>query len=260
MKNKTILILTVGIVSLGAFAFWGLPGQKASLPSQEATVPTQAAPPVESPPPEPALSPVTALTMPPVVQPRFEALLARNSDVIGWLQIPGTRVDYPVAQSLDNDYYLHRDLDRKKSEPGTLFMDFRNPKDMTGRHTIIYGHNMKDGTMFGTLRLFKKKAFYTEHRRFTYSTLYEDTQWEIFSAYVSTPTRKLILTDFADDTAFMDFITAQQKKSTFGSDVTLKPTDQVLTLITCSYEFPDARFVIHARRIEAEPAPALQTE
>jgi len=253
VNNKTIFSIAAGLLALGvAAALWistiNAPSPSLAIPSQ---VQEQGIP--ESTPstvPESALSPVVNAPAVPTVQPRFTDLLEQNDDVIGWILIPNTKVDYPVAQSKNNDYYLHRDLNRKKSEPGTLFMDYRNSGDATDRHAVIYGHNMKNGTMFGSLRLFKKKEFYADNRRFTYSTLYEDTQWEIFSAYISPPTLDLIQTDFEDDTDFMAFITGRQKKSMYPTDLTLKPTDKILTLITCTYEIPDGRFVIHARKVE----------
>lgn len=253
MKKKTVVSIAAGLVVLSAAAALWISTMNVPPPSPTIPAPlqTQAIPEdLASPLPEPVISPVTTAPVAPEVQPRFKELLAQNDDVIGWLLIPNTKVDYPVAQSGDNDYYLHRDLNRKKTDPGTLFMDFRNSENAADRHTVIYGHNMKNGTMFGTLRLFKKEGFYTANRRFTYSTLYEDTQWEIFSAYISPPTLDLIQTDFVDDAAFMDFITTRQNKSKYPADLVLKPTDKILTLITCTYEIPDGRFVIHARKVE----------
>lgn len=184
-----------------------------------------------------------------VIQERFKGLVALNPDVIGWIHIANTKIDYPVAKSQDNDYYLHRNLNKKKYYPGTIFMDFRDIGDAEDRHTIIYGHNMKDGSMFGTLKKFKKKDFYEANRIIAYSTLYEDIQWEIFSAYVSPATLDLIPTEFADDADFMKFINERQRKSMYPADIEMNASDKILTLITCSYEIEDARFVIHARKI-----------
>lgn len=249
MKQKHVLLIAAAVLAV----VLALPFLVRSQPALPPELPLPAAAeaiPEAAPAPEPVAVPPPEAPAEPVILSRFTPLLAQNEDVIGWLQIPNTQVDYPVAQSNDNDYYLHRDLNGKKSDPGTLFMDFRNAGDATDRHAIIYGHNMKNGSMFGTLRYYKKKDFYEANRVFTYSTLYEEVQWEIFAAYISPATLELIPTDFPDDKAFMDFLALRQSKSMYPADITLTPGDNILTLITCSYEFPDARFVIHARRVK----------
>lgn len=249
-RNATLIAIGAMVVILAAFLAYQFiypPIPEPTIPP----VPESVAPPATVPtPPSPPIEPVAEVPKPRIIQDRFVGLLAQNEDAVGWIQISNTKVDYPVAKSVNNDYYLHRDLNRKKSYAGTLFMDYRNKGDPLDRHSIIYGHNMKDGTMFGTLRLFKKKAFFDANRFFTYSTLYEDIQWEIFSAYIAPAKLDLIQTNFVNDDEFMRFITAEQSKSTFPTDVVLKPTDRILTLITCTYEIPDARYVIRARMIE----------
>lgn len=195
--------------------------------------------------------PTVAVTtvMPQPLHDALEKAIALNADVIGWVELPNTKINYPVAQSDDNDFYLHRDLNKKDSEPGTIFMDFRNDGLFNNPHTILYGHNMKNGTMFATLKLYKKESFYRENRFFTYQTPYGATKWEIFAAYVSPPTLDLIPTDFKDDADFLNFVDERQKESKYPKDIDIKATDKVLTLITCSYEFHDARFVVHARQV-----------
>lgn len=193
--------------------------------------------------------PAETIKKPLVILERFKPLLEQNDDVVGWITMPNTKIDYPVAQSNDNDYYLHRNLDKKKYEPGTVFMDFRNDTLFEDRYSVLYGHNMKDGSMFATLKYYKKEDFYNKNRIFAYSTLYGETKWEIFAAYVSPPTLDLITTDFKDDQAFLDYIASRQKESKYPADIEILATDKILTLITCSYEFHDARFVVHARLI-----------
>lgn len=224
--------------------------------------PWRAEPPIPAPPPaeaapvvvtEPEALPEAAPEPPPApktVLPKLAPYTAQNADVVGWIHMDNTLVDYPVAKSYDNDYYLHRNLAGESYYPGTVFMDFRNVGDAGDRHTILYGHNMKDGSMFGTLKKYKKKDFYDANRFFTFSTLYEETRWEIFAAYVSPATLDLIPTDFKDDAAFMAFLETRQSKSAYPNDITLKPTDHIMTLITCTYELRDARYVIHARRVQ----------
>ncbi len=255
MTNKRLILLIAGLlvgVGITTLIYQNMfqpepkpAAEGASIEAPAGTTSSETSEPiVTAPPPTPE---------PLVIQDRFKELLALNQDVIGWIHIANTKIDYPVAKSQDNDFYLHRDLNKKKYYPGTIFMDFRDIGDSEDRHTILYGHNMKDGSMFGTLKKFKKKDFYEANRILTYSTLYEDIQWEIFSAYVSPATLDLIPTEFADDADFMKFITVRQSKSMYPADIQLKPTDKILTLITCSYEIDDARFVLHARKVETEP-------
>jgi len=246
MKRFLIPVLAVlAVLSIALIALepWK---QEPPVPLPE---PTPAAAHLPAPEPVPEAPPPEAPSEP-IVLPKLAPLVEKNPDVVGWIQMPNTLVDYPVARSNDNDYYLHRDLEGREYYPGTIFMDFRNAGDGNDRHTIIYGHNMKDGSMFGTLKRYKKQDFYDANRFFTYSTLYADTRWEIFAAYVSPATLDLIPTDFKDDAAFMDFVKTRQSKSAYAQDIELKPTDKVLTLITCTYELRDARYVIHARRVE----------
>lgn len=247
IMKRNILLAVMGLLILAAILMIRMQGENVAgptlTPPPEAEVLDTAAP---------LLPPETFPTaVPPrVIQERLQPLIAQNKDLIGWIKMPNTQVDNPVMKSRDNDYYLHRDFNRKNAYAGTLFMDYRNIGDGTDRHTIIYGHNMKDGSMFGTLKQYKKRAFYDANRRFTLSTLYEDTEWEIFAAYISPPTLDLIPTDFTDDQAFLDFVAFRQRKSAYPNEVDILPTDKILTLITCTYEIRDGRYVIHARRVD----------
>lgn len=93
----------------------------------------------------------------------FERLQEENKDIIAWLYCPDTEINYPVVQSKDNEYYLRRLLDGTWNIAGTLFMDYRNAADCSDLHTIIYGHNMKNNTMFGSLPKYSKQEYYEEH-------------------------------------------------------------------------------------------------
>jgi sortase B len=93
----------------------------------------------------------------------FDAMKAVNEDIVAWIYDPGTTINYPIVQAEDNDYYLHRMLNGAYNANGTLFMDYTNAPDFTSQNTLIYGHNMKSGYMFGALINYKKQAFYDEH-------------------------------------------------------------------------------------------------
>lgn len=172
-----------------------------------------------------------------------------NSDVIGWLKVPNTRINYPVLQTKDNDYYIHRNAEKKSSKSGAVFMDFRNAREEEQRHIIIYGHNMRNGTMFHDLNSYKLKEFYDQNRTITLWWDGKETKWEVYAAFIVTTDIYFIHTKFGSGENFLDYMNTLKKMSKFSSDVKLKKTDQVLTLTTCTYEYDNARFVVQARRI-----------
>lgn len=187
----------------------------------------------------------------------YEEIKTINSDVIGWITIDGTVIDYPVVRAADNDYYLGRDVEKRKSAYGAIFMDFRNADPAQQKHIILYGHNMKNGTMFHDLMNYKQKSFFDENR--TIQLLWDgvDTRWEIFLAYIIMPnTVYHIYTAFADDQQFANVMNQTieyaktVKPSNVDTSVTIKPSDQVLTLSTCTYEYDDSFFAVMARRVK----------
>jgi sortase B len=183
-----------------------------------------------------------------VIMERFLPLLEVNDETVGWITVPNTSVDYPVMKTVDNDYYLNHDFLRSRSDGGSIFMDFRNSGAGTDRHTILYGHNMRDGSMFQGLMNYKERSFFDNNRFITFTNLYEEIEWEIFSAYVTDTNFYYIETRFRSNRDFVNFLSKLQEKSMFQQMIELTEEDQVLTLSTCSYEFDDARFVIHARK------------
>ena len=188
----------------------------------------------------------TAQTKP---DPKLVKAMTTNEDVVGWITIPDTRIDYPVVQGKDNKFYLDHDLNQRKSVGGTIFMDYRaNVETLTG-NIVLYGHHMKNGSMFTALMGYKDKTFFQEHPIIEYNTPDSRTKWQIFSAYVTNTKFYYIETKFTDET-FRDFLTTISKKSKFRTDIPLNEIDAILTLSTCTYEFDDARFVVHAKRLD----------
>lgn len=257
MNKKKLIVTGTLLIVATVLAITLIRSQEA--PPKPDPIQTPPAPAVAEPAPAaaPAVTTPSAIVETPAepappsgAQARIAELAANNEDVIGWIFMPNTKIDYPVAKSRNNDYYLHRDLNRKAYDPGTIFMDYRNIGDTTDRYAVIYGHNMKNGSMFGTLKKYKKQDFYDANRFFTYSTPTGDTQYEIFAAYIAPATLELIQTDFVDDTDFMNYMNTRQSKSMYPKSVELKTTDKILTLITCTYEMKDVRFVVHARKVE----------
>ncbi len=183
------------------------------------------------------------------IQDKFKRLLEINEDVVGWVRIKNTKVDYPVLHAADNDYYLYRNINKRKSSAGSIFMDFRNDITKENRHTIIYGHNMRDGSMFADLLYYESRWNFENKNIIEFETLYGSTKWKIFSAYLTDTDFYYIETNFETDEVYLSFLETLKEKSLHASGVSLSADDRILTLSTCSYSFNDARFVVHAKLI-----------
>jgi sortase B len=184
------------------------------------------------------------------IQERFNPLLEVNDDVIGWVRIDDTAIDYPVVQSDDNEYYLGRDLHKKDNVNGSIFMDYRNRIEQPAAHWILYGHNMKNKTMFMSLLNYESRWYFDNHSIIVFDTLYDDKKWQVFSAYFTDTNDDYLRTDFPDDGDFLSFIQDLQGKSLHRTDTELSANDSILTLSTCSNSNDDARFVVHAKLID----------
>lgn len=179
---------------------------------------------------------------------KLAALLSVNEDVIGELKINNINIDYPVLQTVDNDYYLDHDINKKKSVSGWLFMDYRADAMNLSKNNIIYGHNVYyGGIMFGTLYKAANKSWYTnpENQLITYNTLYENMQFRIFSIYRVPKTTDYLRVNFRDDNDFLDFIKMIKARSYYDFGVKIDASDKILTLSTCS-DNGSKRLVVHA--------------
>lgn len=175
----------------------------------------------------------------------FEALAAVNPDVAAWLLCEGTALSYPVVQGEDNEYYLSRLFDGRPNASGCLFLDSRCAADLSSPNSVIYGHHMKDGSMFAVLDGYKSQEFYEAHPSLLLLTPGGDYEAEVFSAYVAQTDAAAWRLDFADEAEFSAWLTELCAASSIDTGMSPKPTDRVLTLSTCSYEFADARLVVH---------------
>lgn len=177
----------------------------------------------------------------------FEALLKENSDIIGWLYCENTPINYPVVQTKDNDYYLRRDLNGKYLRTGTLFADFRCSAVGTGQIHIIYGHNMKNSSMFGTLLNYGKQEYYSAHPVIYYLTPENDYKIELFSGFTANSSSDIYRTEIGEAADFEAFLQGIISKSTFTSNVSVSGNDKIVMLSTCSYEFNNARYVVFGK-------------
>lgn len=175
----------------------------------------------------------------------FKKLKSQNQDIAGWIYIRGTTIDYPIVQGKDNEEYLHQDFNKKKSSSGTIFLDNNCKKDFTSDNNIIYGHHMKNGTMFAQLLKFREKSFLKKHNEIMIFTPDRTIHLKVISAYVQKAQNKIPVT-FANDKQKKAYI----KKIESMSEQTIKTSrindSHIYTFVTCSYEGEDNRTYVHA--------------
>ncbi len=175
----------------------------------------------------------------------FKKLKSQNQDIAGWIYIRGTTIDYPIVQGKDNEEYLHQDFNKKKSSSGTIFLDNNYKKDFTSDNNIIYGHHMKNGTMFAQLLKFREKSFLKKHNEIMIFTPDRTIHLKVISAYAQKAQNKIPVT-FANDKQKKAYI----KKIESMSEQTIKTSrindSHIYTFVTCSYEGEDNRTYVHA--------------
>ena len=159
----------------------------------------------------------------------FERLQEENKDIIAWLYCPDTEINYPVVQSKDNEYYLRRLLDGTWNIAGTLFMDYRNAADCSDLHTIIYGHNMKNNTMFGSLPKYSKQEYYEEHSVLYLLTPKQNYKVKLIAGYV-TPSDSKVYEFEKTKEERSGLLKTALDNSLFTSGTTVSDEDRLLTL------------------------------
>ncbi|MDO4268438.1 MAG: sortase [Eubacteriales bacterium] len=186
------------------------------------------------------------------VMMKYEELFAQNPDMIGWLSIDGTSVDYPVMWTPeDPDYYSQRGFDKKESKNGLLFMDGSCNMNGYGGNVIIYGHNMKNGSMFADLLNYRNESYFQEHPRIQLDTLSETRIYEVCAVLQSADMDKLPFgfTTAKDEDAEAVIETARDE-ALYDTGADMRYGDDFLTLATCDYSEKDGRLVVMARRVE----------
>jgi sortase B len=166
----------------------------------------------------------------------FEQLQKFNDDIFAWIEVPGTDIDYPVVHSGDNTYYLGRDVMGEPSKSGAIFLAGENEPDVGEKHLVIYGLNMKAGTMFAQLHKFEDKAFFDENRLVKLYTPEGQYDYEIFAAYVTDDRNILYEADFNDVEYYQEYLDAIQEVRGLNDHVTdigLTADDNIITLSTC---------------------------
>ena len=189
------------------------------------------------------------------ILPKYKDVYLRNGDMVGWIKIEGTKVDYPVMQTKERpNYYLKRDFDGNPTDWGSIYVreecDVNKPSD----NVTIYGHNMIDCSMFGDLKNYGNKQFWEGHKTIFFDTLQEYHVYEIFSVFKTSANEGEgfayhQMEDAANEQEFNEFVATCKKLSFYDTGITPKYGDKLICLSTCEYTLDNGRFVVAARRI-----------
>ena len=174
----------------------------------------------------------------------FNGLRSQNADIAAWIYGPNSVINYPIAYTEDNFYYLDHMYNGEMNANGTIFIDCRNASDFSDQNTCIYGHNMNDGSMFASLRSYRDESYYPEHKVLYLSTPYFNYRIDLIAGFVTEPTSFAYAPNFDSPEQFMGHIQLIRDLSTFKSDVEVSETDHIVTLSTCTYERDDGRYVV----------------
>lgn len=189
------------------------------------------------------------------ILPEYAAVFVKNTDMIGWMTVPGTKINYPVMQTPDNkDYYLYRDFYKKSSTAGCLYVreecDVNKPSD----NLTIYGHKKNDGTMFAALHNYKKESYWEENRYITFDSLTEHRTYEVMSVFITTASvgegfDYHLFVDAYTEKQFDDFVDTCQELSLYDTGVDAQYGDKFITLSTCDFSRTNGRLVVVAKRV-----------
>lgn len=183
----------------------------------------------------------------------FNELLAKNSDTVGWIQVKGTNINYPIVQTTDNSYYLNHAFDKTSNDAGWVFMDYRNDAVNFNQNTILYAHSRLTGSMFGSLKNILESSWYTNKNNhiIRLSTPTENTMWQVFSVYTIPKESYYITPNFNSNEAYQEFLNTMKSRSEVEFSAEVNTNDKILTLSTCKDNFGN-RVVMHAKLIKKE--------
>ena len=188
-----------------------------------------------------------------LLEVNFNELLTKNSDTVGWIQVKGTNINYPIVQTTDNSYYLTHAFDKTKNEAGWVFMDYRNDAVNFNQNTILYAHSRLTGSMFGSLKNILESSWYTNKNNhiIRLSTPTENTMWQVFSVYTIPKESYYITPNFNSNEAYQEFLNTMKSRSEVEFSAEVNTNDKILTLSTCKDNFGN-RVVMHAKLIKRE--------
>ncbi len=180
----------------------------------------------------------------------FNKLKEQNSDAVAWIKVNNTNIEYPVVKGSNNSFYLNHNFDKSNNSAGWIFADYRNKFDNTDKNIVIYGHNMKDNSMFGSLKNILNSDWYDNEEN-TNITLYTENEkciYKVFSIYEIESENYYIKTEFSDDNNFEQFVKTIKERSIKEFNIDVSKDDNILTLSTCANN-NKYRVVLHAKKI-----------
>ncbi len=190
------------------------------------------------------VSPIIDTTSDPDKLPSIEYLKEINKDIVGWINIPNTNVDYPLLQCSNNDYYLQYSYNEKWNDAGSIYLDYRNDDDFSDQNTVIYGHARYDGTMFAQVLYYKKQSQYNKAPFITIVLEGKVYYYQIFSANILEAGYEYREKNFGSD--FMDFIRTMRNSSMIKSSAKVDKNSRIITLSTCTNVIEDGRLALFA--------------
>ena len=182
----------------------------------------------------------------------FEVLWSINPDICGWIYCPDTVINYPILKGANNDTYIRHNYLKDYATSGSIFIEMANSADFSNSNTIVYGHNMRDGSMFACLSKWSSQDFYNEHPYMYLFTPKKTYRIELFSEYITDATSDSYYAILSPCQEMNDYLARVKAKSNFNSEVELDPNGRYVMLSTCSYAFENARFVLHGKLVEIE--------
>lgn len=246
------VFVTSGGVAVGRYAQLRA-AQDAARQAQEAAgkpspapAPTPSPPPAETVPPDPCAEALMGLDI--------GALQAENADVRGWIEIPGTELSYPLLQGEDNQYYLNHTWQKQPNSAGSIFLECTNPPDLSGYHTLVYGHRMTNDSMFGTLKYYADPAYRQQHPSVYIAMPDGVYRYDIFAAFTAHVRSMVYRLDL--DGKGEDFVAFCLDNSEIHTGISPSPEDRILTLSTCvDMGQSDYRWVVQAYLVHVYAAP-----
>ncbi len=179
----------------------------------------------------------------------IDKLKKTNKDIVSWITVDGTNINYPVVQGKDNNYYLSHDIEKNIKSSGWVFMDYRNSFDMSDDNTIFYGHNLANKTSFGSLEnVFKSDWFETSNHYIEVLSEKDRYLYEIFSIYTINPEVYYLQNNFNNKNNYIEFINTIKSRSIYNFNINVDNKDKIITLSTCTNDNKERR-VVHAKLI-----------
>ena len=179
----------------------------------------------------------------------FAALAEINSDIVAWITVPGTQIDYPVVQGQDNEFYLEHLFTKETNHTGCVFLDAANHGDFSDRNSMLYAHHMRNGSMFADLEGYRQEGFLEAHPYFVLQTPEAVYRVEPFADVLGDAYSTYNQTSFTDGAEFMNFIDNIRANSTFQTDTVITEEDQILGLSTCRYDASEGRYAVFGKMV-----------